>query len=128
MTLARSRGTTPDPVKVGVSGVVAAWTLTAWSFPSLLRLIDQIRGMWEKVRSRQTSLSVPSASILLYIAQRERAHNHELVGAPDQSARQNGSPFRWRSRWGSQNQYSPPQPKQLILIINLFLNLAPTSS
>jgi hypothetical protein len=68
----RYRGRAPDPVKAKVVGVVAAWMATMWSFPLLLRLIDRIRGMWERVRSQQTSLNVPSVCLLLYIAQYDR--------------------------------------------------------
>jgi hypothetical protein len=61
-------------------------------FPSPLRLSDRSEGdVGEGNRSQRTSSSVPPAPLhLLYTRSATGAHNHQLVGAPDQGVRSNG--------------------------------------
>jgi hypothetical protein len=62
-------------------------------FPPLLHLSDRTEGdVGEGNRSQRTSSSVPPAPLhLLYTRNATGAHNHQLVGAPDQDARSNES-------------------------------------
>jgi hypothetical protein len=60
-------------------------------FPPPLRLSDRSEGdVGEENRSQRTSSCVPPAPLhLLYTRSATGAHNHQLVGAPDQGARSN---------------------------------------
>jgi hypothetical protein len=65
-------------------------------FPPPLRLSDRSEGdVREGNRSQRTSSCVPPAPLhLLYTRSATGAHNHQLVGAPDQGVRSNG-PETW---------------------------------
>jgi hypothetical protein len=79
-----------------------------WSFPPLPRLIDQIRGVCEKELGHdELRRSCPRLLSTFYMCSATRAHNHELVGAPDQGARQNGSGTRSRSVGVTNPTFSP---------------------
>jgi hypothetical protein len=65
-------------------------------FPLLLRLSYRSEGdVGEGNMSQRTSSCVPPTALhLLYTGSATGAHNHQLVGAPDQGARSNG-PETW---------------------------------
>jgi hypothetical protein len=95
----------PDPVRAGDP----KW---CGRFPPLLRLIDRSKGdVREGNRSQRTSSCVPPAPLhLLYTHSATGAHNHQLVGAPDQDVRSNG-PETWSHAVGrplGSIQHSPP--------------------
>jgi hypothetical protein len=81
-----------------------------------------LRVMWEREKDHNELrlLYPPAPLLLLYTRSATGAHNHQLVGAPDQGARSNGLRLGLMpldARWGQSNIL--PLDLNLILILVL---------
>jgi hypothetical protein len=62
-----------------------------WGFPLLLRLSDRIKGMLEREKIMVNLVTCAIGLLLICTRSATGTHNQELIDAPDQGTRQNGS-------------------------------------